>query len=479
MNRAKRKVPVVKLFTGVKNGAIFSRERSVMDLAAMGDKLARNTLKMTIYKILASKKFEERMIDYILSGYYINYYGTSKEISSTTTDLLTNKINLVLISKSKSSYDDKLQKLSQVVFQECFGYGVLDEFIDLGVDSRYNKVEEIAAFGPDQLMLKVSGVDYKLDKVYYPEELIEKVANRLSRKAETGLSHATPRIETELLDQSRVTLTTKPLNAHTTFNIRLHYSGELSIAKQIELGSTTREFENFLDLIMNFHVRIVVAGAQGSGKTTRIRDICRRYEPNTTISTVETSFELALDNIPYLIVNKFDADVLSSEELLKTLFRVNAKTLILGESRTPEDIMLFTQMSKRQANGSITTYHSSDPKECIYDMANTFLRGEHTVNTFGEALSEVSKSIDIIMVQKTMEDNSKHPGKRHISICCEVPTVDTENYKDFKLIPLFEYDYEKDRLDVCNPISADLEKVLLKRNYDTRKMSLLRDAEFN
>lgn len=478
LNKTKRQVPIVKLFTSVKNGANFKRDESVMDLAARGSKSAKNLLMKKIYEILSNINLPIESIDLILSGYYIDYYAPASSICSTGSDLIKSVLNKILLNKEKSSVEQKLKKLVQVVYQECYGFGILDEFRDLGIDANFNKVEEIAAFGPNQLMLKVSGVDYKLDKIYYPEELIAKVTNRLSRGETKGLNESNPKIESELLDQSRITLTGPPLNATNTFNIRLHYGNELTVKDQIRLKSTTRELENFIDLIMCFHPRIAVAGGQGTGKTTRIRDICRRYPDNSTILTAETSFELGLDNIDSLLVNRFKSNHLPNiEDLLALFFRQNAKVLVLGEARSPDDVMLFTQMAKRQAYGSVTTFHSDNPIEGITDMANTLLRGQSNMD-YPQALSEVTKSIDFVIVQRVMEEGSKHPGKRHVFKVVEIPSLPNNYSGDWQPNVLFEYDYEQDKLVNVNPISEEAQKILLSRVYNKRKMEILQSGEY-
>lgn len=492
------------LFSGAMHGVNKKSRENIVDLAIKGSRQHRIAVKQLIFNILAgapergginlkdkdTKKLtekrrrksglniDERDVDRILSGYYINYYGKWDEICSTTgSELISNKINKILI-RSDSDLDIKLQKLAQIIYQECYGLGVLDEFLDLGIDENFTKVEEIAMSGSNQLSLKISGCNFKLDRINYPIEEIQKICNNLSRCSDGGgLSKNRDRIETELLDGSRVTLTCPPFNANYTLNVRLHYAGKLTIDKQVKLGSTTWEFQHFLDAIMVFRPRVLVMGGQGVGKSTDIRDLARRYPANTNVVTAETSYELELDDIPHLIVNKIRLGELPVEELMKALFRYNADCLILGEARDPSDVMLYSQMSKRQAFGTMSTWHSGDALEGLYDMANALVRGNF-FKSLNEALEEICKSTDLVIVKRVAESGSKKEGLRHVYQVCEVPDYKANGDKELELRTLFQYDYDTWTFNNVNSISEEYSQILLKRVNQKNTMKILRSGDY-
>jgi pilus assembly protein CpaF len=470
--------PLREIFSGYRVSGSLKREENILDLAQKGSKKYRRAVKEMIIPILSGDvKIKEREIDRILEGYYINYYGTCDEISSTNLDLLTSKLNKILIRKD-ADIEVKLEKLAQVCFQECYGYGVLDEFCNLGVDERSDKVEEIAMSGGNHLLIKISGVDFKLDKLYYPEEQLAKIVNRLSKTSLKKLSQANPKAESELLDGSRINLQCPPLNATNSFNIRIHYGDFLTKQMLINRGSTTQEFEDWKDLLMEFKPRIIVVGGQGVGKSTATRDLFKRYPMNTTVASIESAFELGLEKLPNLYVNRLRAGVLPIDSLLESLFRLNAKVIGLGEARTGQDVYLYTQAAKRTTSGTVCTWHEDDAKEAVYDMANSLVHAGYA-GSLEEAIQEVCRSADIIFVNRCCDEYSKDPGLRHTSVACELPKEGLDKNGELNIRILWQYDYEEMKLYQEQGISKTLEHAFLQRNFNPQKIKgLVVNGEF-
>lgn len=475
----KHDVPLRNLFSNPKDIVSFRKETSVVERAAQGDRTARQAIKQEILKLITTKyKVSESDIDRILEGYYINYYGTPRDISAVKSDLLISKLNIILLPRD-ADLELKYQKFVQVIYQDCFGLGILDEFLDLGIDAKFNKVEELIMGGPNQVGVVISGNKFKFDKIVYPIKEIEKVVIRLSKNSKIALSEAHDKIETELLDQSRVTLLCPPIASDYSFNLRLHYAQALSREKKIELGSSTEEFETFWDIIMKYKPRGVVFGPQGSGKSTDIRDLCARYPSNTSIVTAETSYEIALDKTKHLWVRKLRLGVTDEEDFMETLFRLAADCLILGEARSPVDVMMYTQMAKRQAFGIWSTWHSSDVEEGLFDMANNLVRGGF-FKTEESALRELCRSVEIVSVKDVMDASTPYEGRRYpkeVSEICGIEIADDGAIKIIKNV-LFEYDMKEYKLKKVNGITPALAKKYSKRYNNEFLLEALKNAEY-
>ena len=471
--------PLSDIFSSALEGKSLKRKDSPVDLAAKGSREAHSALVDQISICITKElRINQAMVDEVLEGYYFNYFGKPEDLTSTDSEILLDFIGRILISKDADP-DDKIRKISQVIYQECFGYGCLDEFRYLGMDkATYHKVEEIFCFGPNTLALKISGIDFKLDKLYYPEDQINRVVNKLSRSSDVGLSKANPKVETELMDQSRVTLNKAPLTKFSTFNIRLHYSGGLGTKDFIKLRSTSAEAERFLDLIMKFKPRFAFFGGQGVGKTTQIVNLCRRYPANTTIVTGESAFELALENIQHLIVNPMRLGILSTEEFLKALFRFNAKMLLMGEARDAEDCILITQAAQRTEFGTVFSWHTGDVMEGIYGIANSLVRAG-AFRTLFEAVKEVCNSLDYAVVPRVADASTGYEGRRHIYQIIEVGKIHHEGEIP-KLRTLFEYDYKLGELvNTHEGISEEMAEILGKRQpLNENYLKILRSGNY-
>lgn len=466
------------LFSSSGRDTHLRRQDSLPDLAAKGDLAARSTLLDLIITTLSTTvRVKAKSIDSILSGYYINFYGGPEDITSYRNPLLDKFLSKFLISRD-ADYEVKVQKLAQILYEECFGYGIIDIFRDLGVDKeKYDKVEEVQINGPRQIGVKISGLNFKLDRLVYPPKEIQKICQRLSRNSSAGLTESNPVVETELLDQTRINLNCPPFSGSFSINYRLHYGHNITREDCIRIGSSTEEYEKFLDLLCIFKSRLIFFGGQGVGKTTDIINYAKRYPKNCTVTTVESSFELELDKIRSLLVNKVRTGILSADDLLSKLFRYNAQALIYGEARSPEDVMLACQTSKRQDYGALTTWHAATAYEGIVGMADALVRGGYYKTQRG-ALQEVTTAFDFAIVKRVADKMTSKPGLRHIYQVVEIPRITQEN--DVKLEPrvLFEYDYDKMTLVKKNNLSEDKLNVLAKRTFAPGYMEVLKSGNY-
>ena len=135
------RAPFRDIISASMEGKSMRREDSITDLAKKGDVKARETLIDKIVEIIYSEKINMKNIERILRGYYINYFGTARDICSEESELLDEFLNLILLDEETATEEEKIVKLAQIVYQESWGYGVLDEFRYLGKRENGKKVE--------------------------------------------------------------------------------------------------------------------------------------------------------------------------------------------------------------------------------------------------------------------------------------------------------------------------------------------------
>lgn len=475
-----RTQPIQKLFEEAISGVNFKSEDSISDLAMKGNRKYRASLVEIIFNYLGEINFREQDLDEMLSGYYINYYGKCDDLTSShDIRVFTDQINKILIPRN-SPKEVKMKKLAQVCFQEIYGVGPLDEFLNLMPDQKFNKIEEIAMAGHNQLSLKISGINVKLDKLKYDKERCKRVAKRLAKCSSKSLTENNYKVETELLDKSRINLTCPPFSEGYTINIRRHYDmSSLTVEKKVELGSTTWEFERFLDIISDFKVSVLIVGAQGVGKSTSVREFCCRFPRNTVVVTAESSFELSLEKVKHLSVIPLRTGVMSPDDLITSLFRFNANALVLGEARSPEDVMIYTQTSQRQDYGTISTWHTYDAITAIRSMSKAYLRGGYAT-TEDESITEICNSVDLVIVNSICDEkHGDYCGLRHIFEVCEVPKGKKITSDTLELNTLFKFDYKDMKLKKVNTLTEGTQEFLLNRTYLPKRMEVLRSGKYN
>ena len=451
-------------FTNLNKTVELEKKVDIIDLAQRGSRPHRKALVDIIQAYLSNHlKLQEDDIDFMLSNYYINYYGNISDITTlATTPLFADQINKILISKD-ADLIVKYEKLAQVCFQEIYGLGPLDEFFNFGMDARKNKIEELAPAGGNQSSITISGQKLKLNKLDYPQDKVDKICKRLTKCSSQTLNKTNPVVETEFIDQSRLTIYGPPFAQNCGANIRRHYANALTAQDRIKLGSTSLGFEKFQDDLAVFYPRILVVGGQSVGKTTVIRDNLARYDANTVVACIESAFELGLENIEHLIVKNMRFGSLPEEQFISKLFRFDADVITIGESRSPVAVNIFTQAAERTEKGTSSTWHASSPEAGIREMAKAFLRGGYATSE-REALIEIESCVDLVIFCSNCDSSyGSHHGMRHISRVCEIPKDGKPIDVKTQFRDLFRFDYTDFKLKQVNNISDTLQEILGRR----------------
>lgn len=396
------------------------------------DPKARKKVLELIYLQLCSYDLKSRTLDSILSQYYINYYGEPSDITSSNQRIGLVKIKKILIPRD-SEYEVRLRKVAQVIYQESYGMSVVDELIYMTPEVKSDpKIEEIGCFAPDCFWFKVSGVDVKLDKIIVKDRDLQPMVDRLSSCAPNfTLNSAHPSVSTDSLNGDRVSITCPPYSRYYEFNVRRHYPNTLTTEFLLEIGSTTKAFEKWLDDLMECYPRIAITGDQAAGKTSLLRRIVSRYPSGTVIGTIESSFELELQKIPHLIVKQLRAVNVEPEKALEDSLRFGLSVMINGETRSGKEAATSLQAGQRSSKGTITTSHSPSAWEFIRMMVQLLIRDKIFTNE-KSALYYVVNNIDTIIVPAVDSLGDEASGARYIDSVWEIPSVSEKEIENFE-----------------------------------------------
>lgn len=426
------------------------------------DPQAREICLDLIFQILLNSKIGSLDLDAMLADYYINYFGKPTDLTSSMNNLGLGMIRKILISQ-ESSPEVKLRKLAQVVYQDLYGVGILDEFLYMEIEPNGKKIEEIASFGPNCLWFAASGVPTKLDKVYVPPNVLRSIVDRLSvNEPEILLNKNNPSISTDSLNRDRITLTCPDYTRFYDFNIRRHYPGTITREDMIRNGSSTEEYECFLDLIMKFYPRIILTGDQAAGKTTRLRMIAERYPPNTVIGTIESSFELELSKVNHLIVKQLKANNLGPDKALEDSLRFGLHVMANGETRNGREVETVLQAGQRSSKGTLTSSHAPTAWDCIRSYVQMLIK-EKVFTNERSALYYISQCIDFIIVPAVDNNGVNATGFRYIDAVYELPKLKEYEMDNFEPRLLFKADKNTFKLHKIDVISNSTLDFLNKR----------------
>ena len=188
---------------------------------------------------------------------------------------------------------------------------------------------------------------------------------------------------------------------------------------------------SFLRAAVRARRSIVVAGAQGAGKTTLVRALCAEIDAMEAIGTFETEYELHLHELGrHKVVHAWEARPGSGErgpdgrqageftldEALVDSFRFNLSRQIVGEVRGKEIWAMIKAMES--GTGSISTTHAADAVAAVRKLVTCAMEaGPHV--TQGLATSKLAATVDLI-VQLSMETKAVPGGAQRTRRVAEV-----------------------------------------------------------
>ncbi|MGB9586213.1 MAG: CpaF family protein, partial [Anaerolineales bacterium] len=181
------------------------------------------------------------------------------------------------------------EKLTQEIYQEVYGMGVLQPLLD---DPR---ITEIMVNGAKKVYVEIEGRIVKTAITFEHDgqvmDLIEKVIRPLGRRVDAD--H--PAVDARLPDGSRFNAIIPPVAIDgPSITIRKFSRERLTVEKLIELGSLTPIVSDFLEACVVSRLNIIISGGTGSGKTTLLNVLSGYIPEHVRIVTIEDSAELQL-----------------------------------------------------------------------------------------------------------------------------------------------------------------------------------------
>lgn len=297
--------------------------------------------------------------------------------------------------------------IAAAVENALFGLGRLQPLVD------DDTVENILITGHDRVTLELT--DGRL--VAGPPvadsdaELIDFLVFLASRSEANArpFSEAQPRLHLRLDGGARLAaaawVTPRP-----SVVIRRHRLRRVTLSDLVGLGAMSPVTASFLSAAVKSRRSIVVAGAQGAGKTTLVRALCAEIPPHEAIGTFETEYELHLHELPdvHPIVVAWEARPGSGErgadgraageftlaEALFDSFRFNLSRQIVGEVRGHEILAMLKAMES--GAGSISTTHARSAEGAIAKLVTCAMEaGPHVTHDY--AVRAIAAAIDVVV----------------------------------------------------------------------------------
>jgi len=402
-----------------------------------------------------------------------NEYGTYYEITREDIE------DAYLQYRSSLRYLDKLEILSQRIYQETYGFSVIDEIRDMCIDGISGGVSGVSSEMYDYMEEVIQNDQVEKDKTYdgiwvflhgkaihlsflsfgKQSELI-RVCKNLYRHDNVGhLTSSNGYKLTYLYDGSRVVVVRPKLASHWAFFLR-----KFDSSKHMSMDMLIKDKgkENVIEL-MKWMVKgclnIILSGDQNSGKTTALKAMVQFIDQRYPIRTTEQEFELALNNrYPHMNVVAFrSCDEVGIIDSINIQKKTDAAIMILGEVASMELANAFITLTQAGTKSTLCTCHCVTTKDLIDYFRNAAL-GSGTFSTEMIAEEQVANSINIDIHWEKSGD-----GHRYISHITEIEPDQSEN------------EWPEDTLE-C--IAEGLKRLNKKRAYELREIIRFEDGEY-
>jgi pilus assembly protein CpaF len=219
-------------------------------------------------------------------------------------------------------------------------------------------------------------------------------------------------VDARLPDGSRVHLVMVPSALQgTTMSIRKFPEKRLDINDLISFGSLSAEAAEFLEACVKSRLNIVVSGGTGSGKTTLLNVLSGFIPGDERIVTIEDSAELQLnqrhvvrlETAPTMPGSTFGA--LTIRDLVKGSLRMRPDRIVVGECRGGEALDMLQAMNTGH-DGSQTTVHSNNPRDCIARLETLCLMSGMDLPIY-VIRRQIVAAVDMILQIARLKDGSR------------------------------------------------------------------------
>lgn len=300
---------------------------------------------------------------------------------------------------------EDMNQIVKEILDEALGLGPLEDLLS------DKECSEIMVVGPEKIYYEKGG-KIRLSTVTFTNNrqvlnVIERIVAPIGRR----IDEKTPYVDARLADGSRVHAIIPPCALDGgTITIRKFPENRLTYKDLVKFGSITQNMADFLRIAVEGKRNIVVSGGTGSGKTTLINILGGFIPTNERIITCEDSAELdfpqdhvvRLETRPPTLEGDGEIDIRC---LVKQTLRMRPDRIVVGECRGGETLDMLQAMGTGH-DGSMTTVHSNNPRECIGRL-ETLVQYAGAGLTAKAIREMIASAVHMIIQQSRLDDGSR------------------------------------------------------------------------
>lgn len=409
--------------------------------------------------------FEKLSKDCGFENEKVNEYGLHYEVTEKEIEKAFERFSGPL------TYIEKLEILTQRIYQINYGFSVIDELRDMKIDGisggvsgmsvqQYNFMEEIMKHEDvtskktyDSIWVFINGKPVHLSFLSFGglSELI-RVCKNLYRYDNIGhLTSSNGYKLNYLQDGCRVVVVRPKLTSSWAFFVRKFDSAKKRPIEELLIDKNSETVITLVRYAVKGLLNIILSGDQNSGKTTFLKAMIQFFDQRYPIRTTEQEFEMWLNNMyPHLNIASFrgseEVDLVEAIDIQK---KTDAAILILGEVASFPLANAYITLTQAGTKSTLCTCHCVTTNDLIEYFRNASLScGTFTNELIAE--EQVASNINLDIHWEKSED-----GHRYISHITEI-------------IPLPKDEIYPEAFEEC--VMEALKRIARRRTYITREI---------
>lgn len=376
-----------------------------------------------------------------------------------------------VIKNYELTFNDKLEILSQRIFEMYKGFGVADMLFDTGIDEVDAGLSGVPKDGYEittsaknltytyqSIWIMVGGIKLRMSCLSFgsQEELVRVTNNIYKYGANKVLSRKTGYVVSTMKNGSRI-VTFRPPFGNTYGFLARKFDSTPSIAPEdLIKGNNAIIALTLIKWLIKGQRNIGITGAQGTGKSTMLKSLIRYIDPSFSLRIQEISAELNLNYAyPYRNIISFqETESIKSQEGLNFQKKTSGDVNIIGEVAEAAQANFVVQTAMVASLFAMFTHHAKTAYDFVMAIANNLLDPECGI--YREKKEAVEMAAKILNIDIHLENRKGHRYLERIT----------------EIIPIQEMEYPSD-IDPNKKHEAD-ELEYFKRQTD-RKMFEERD----
>lgn len=310
--------------------------------------------------------------------------------------------------------------IEQALEDAIFGLGRLEALF------ANPRIENIEIYGYDCVLLEdVDGNLIDGPPVAESDADLRETLMKIASREGRPFSEAVPWMHLQLDGHARLAAVDW-VTARPNIVIRRHRIVQITLNDLVERGTITATMASLLAALVRAGRSIVVAGAQGAGKTTLMRALCNeldRHEPIATFQDVEELFLAEMEGRTRVMAAESRpgsgeytpdgrrAGEITLRQLIEQFFRMNRSRLIVGEVRGAEILAMID--AGLGSTGSLSTTHARDAEGAIDKLITCGMKdGAHITEQYMKKALAACVDVIVFLNLDTHGRGAYGPGKR-------------------------------------------------------------------